>query len=124
MVGIWKLPGKFVRSVLDPEVEWVITSASTNKNPIWTDDIESGNNKLGSPSALAYRNFAVEEKFDENLSWMLDCDLYKRLEKRFGKPVILTDVIVGIGVHDGQMTNILTQEEKLEEVNYLKEKYE
>ena len=107
----------------DNETEWVITSASTNKNPQWTDDIHTGNNKLGSPSALAYRNYAVEEKFNENLSWVLDCDLYKRLEQEYGKPKILTDISVGIGVGDHQMTHKLSAEKKLEEVNYLKEKY-
>ena len=108
----------------DAETEWVITSASTNRNPEWTDNIEVGNNKLGSPSALAYRNFAVEEKFDENLSWLLDCDLYKRLENEYGKPKILKNIEVGIGTGDHQMTHILTEEQKLKEHNYLKIKYE
>ena len=113
---------KLYEAFLDEQIEWVITSASTNKNPMWTDDIESGNNKLGSPSALAFRNTG-DNLFDENLSWLLDCDLYKRLEKRFGKPTILTDIEIGIGVHNGQMTHILTDEQKLDEVNYLKKKY-
>ena len=118
---------KLYEVFLDKEIDWVITSASTNKIPVWTDDIEIGNNKLGSPSALAFRNNFDEvgnELFDEKLSWMLDCDLYKRLEKRFGQPIILTDIEVGIGIGDHQMTNILTKEQKLEEVNYLKIKYD
>jgi hypothetical protein len=108
----------------DETVNWLITAATTNKYPAWTDDIETGNNKLGSPSALAFRNYnADNEFFDFDLSWLLDCDLYKRLEKRFGKPVILKEIEVGIGIHSGQMTHILTDEQKLKEVNYLKEKY-
>lgn len=105
-----------------PDVKWVITSATTNENPRWTDDIETGNNKLGSPSALAYRN-GIERDFDENLSWLLDCDLYKQLEKKYGRPEILKNIEVGIGEHLGQMTYILTDEQKLNEVNYLKQKY-
>ena len=111
---------------LNPEVEWVISAALNNKNPVWTDDIHTGNNKLGSPSALAFRNNFNEvgnELFDEELSWLLDCDLYKRLEKRFGKPMILVDINIGIGIGDHQMTNILTDQEKQEEFNYLKKKY-
>lgn len=109
---------------LERKVEWVITSASTNKNPEWTDNIHTGNNRLGSPSALAFRRrYGDNELFDPKLSWLLDCDLYKRLEKRFGKPKILTNIEVGIGVHDGQMTCILTDEQKIKEVNYLKDKY-
>lgn len=107
----------------DKETEWVITAASTNPEPQWTDDIETGNNKLGSPSALAYRNHAVEERFDEKLSWLLDCDLYKRLEKEYGKPKILTEIMVEIGIHSGQMSYILSDEYKQQETNYLKEKY-
>ncbi len=117
---------KVYETFADKEVEWVITSALNNKNPVWTDDLETGNNKLGSPSALAFRNQFNEignELFDENLSWALDCDLYKRLEYRFGKPTILTDISVGIGIHDGQMSNILNQAQKVKEINYLIDKH-
>ena len=117
---------KVYQTFLDKEVEWIITSANNNPNPYWTDNIHTGNNKLGSPSALAFRNNLNEignEMFDESLSWLLDADLYERLEKRFGKPTILTDINVGIGIGEHQMTNILTQEEKLSEFNYLKTKY-
>ena len=103
---------------------WVITSATTNLNPHLTGDIEKGNNKLGSPSALAFTNRRIGNlMFDENLSWLLDVDLYKRMYVEYGDPTILTNIKIGIGVHDGQMTNMLTDEEKLKEHNYLQEKY-
>ena len=112
------------QAFLNPEIDWLITAAVNNRHPVWTDDIETGNNKLGSPSALAFRNnFENNLLFDEDLSWLLDCDLYKRMEKRFGKPAILTGVDIGIGIHDGQMTHILTDEQKLKEHNYLNNKY-
>ena len=115
---------KVYEAFLDPKAEWLITAATNNPNPMWTDDIETGNNKLGSPSALAFRkNYLEVELFDERLSWALDCDLYKRLEYRFGKPVILTDVSVGIGIHDGQMSNILNHQQKAKEINYLIDKH-
>ena len=112
------------RAFLNPEIDWLITSSVNNRHPIWTDDIETGNNKLGSPSVLAFRNnFEDNLLFDEELSWLLDCDLYKRMEKKFGKPAILTDVDIGIGIHDGQMTNKLSHEEKFYEQQYLQQKY-
>src|SRR3990167_7895543 len=112
------------KAFLKPKVEWIITAALNNRFPFWTDDIETGNNKLGSPSALAFRNnFEENLLFDENLSWLLDCDLYKRLEKRFGKPAILTDICIGIGEHDGQIAQILTHEQKPREQQYLNYKY-
>lgn len=106
------------------ENQWLITATDTNPNPHWTEDIETGNNKLGSPSALMMRNhFEDNLLFDENLSWMLDCELYKRVYNAFGEPTILEDVNINIGQGKHQMTYILTDEEKLAEHEYMKNKY-
>ena len=116
---------KIVNAFMNPDVQWIITSTSTNKEPKWTDDLEAGNNKLGSPSALTFWNHCGHNQlFDEKLSWLLDCDLYKRLNILYGKPTILTSISVGIGIGDHQMTHVLTDQQKFEEVNYLKKKYE
>lgn len=103
--------------------EWMITGANTNPHPYWTDDIETGNNKLGSPSALTMRKRSAM-MFDERMSWLLDCDLYKRLYEEYGPPKILDSVGVNIGIHPGQMTNILTDKEKLAEHKLIRKKYE
>jgi len=103
--------------------EWMITGADTNPNPYWTDDIETGNNRLGSPSALTIRN-GIGELFDERMSWLLDCDLYRRLYDKYGPPKILDTIGVCIGTGDHQMTNILTDEEKLLEYKLIAKKYE
>ncbi len=105
--------------------DWMIVGADTNPQPRWTDDIATGNNKLGSPSALVFRNrFEDNLLFDESMSWLLDCDLYKRFYDLFGEPNIITGKVVGIGQGDHQMTHILTDEEKLAEHKYMKQKYE
>lgn len=102
--------------------EWMITGCDTNPSPYWTDDIKQGNNKLGSPSCLTMRRNS-SMFFDERLSWLLDCELYKRLYDMFGEPKILEGVNVKMGIGDHQMTNILTDEEKLSEFNLIN-KYE
>jgi len=102
--------------------QWLITGADTNPEPEWTDDIVAGNNRLGSPSALTMRTDSAL-LFDERMSWLLDCDLYKRLGDAYGPPLILNQVGVNIGVGNHQMTNILTDEEKLEEHKLINEKY-
>lgn len=102
--------------------EWLITGADTNPHPRWTDDILAGNNKLGSPSALTMRK-KTALMFDERMSWLLDCDLYARLYKKYGPPKILDSVGVCMGIGDHQMTNILTDEEKLQEHNLINKKY-
>ena len=90
--------------------DWIICGTHNNQNPKWTNDIETGNNKLGSPSALIMRNINPTF-FDEKLSWLLDCDLYKRLHERWGQPLILLGNYMTLGEGDHQMTHILTNEQ-------------
>jgi glycosyltransferase involved in cell wall biosynthesis len=103
--------------------QWLITGSDNNPFPDWIDDIYAGNNKLGSPSALTIKNENVE-LFDESLVWMLDCDYYKRLYDKYGKPVILNGNEVRIGIHDGQATNNITDTRKQDEVNLLIKRYD
>lgn len=97
---------------------WVIMGSDNNINPRWTDDIYTGNNKLGSPSALAFIN---DEPllFDENLTWLLDCELYGRLYQRYGEPTIISGDHIGIGEGLHQMTYSIPDERKLLEKDYL-----
>lgn len=90
--------------------------------PEWTHDVPTGKNTIGSPSVIAFEN-KEPLLFDENLSWLLDCELYGRLYARYGEPVInpLPDIAIGVGLH--QMTHKLTNEEKLAEYRYLYENH-
>lgn len=90
--------------------------------PKYNHDIHTGNNTIGSPSVVAFVN-ETPSLFDETLSYLLDCDLYKRLHQRYGDPHCLDspDVVIGIGDH--QTTHLMPSEEKLQEFIYLKKKY-
>ena len=104
--------------------EWFICGVNNNQEPRWTEDIETGNNKLGSPSALMFRNHFEENLlFDETMSWLLDADLYKRMYEKYGYPVILLGNYLTLGEGNHQMTHLLTPEEKLAEHTYMKQKY-
>lgn len=104
--------------------EWAMVGTHNNPVPMYTDDIESGNNKLGSPSALIFRNrFENNLLFDEKMSWLLDCDFYKRMYKKYGRPLTIPGKFITLGEGDHQMTHILTDEEKLLEHKYIHEKY-
>lgn len=86
--------------------------------PTYNEKISTGLNTIGSPSVVAFEN-KEPLLFDENLTWLLDCDLYGRLYERYGEPTILNDLNVAIGIHDGQMTNLISDERKMQEFNYL-----
>lgn len=90
--------------------------------PEYTDDIHTGNNRIGSPSVLAFRNEG-HLLFDEEMSWLLDCDLYKRYYATYGAPTILKDLNVVIGIGPHQTTHNLSDHEKQAEFNYLNKKY-
>lgn len=90
--------------------------------PEWNDDMATGNNTIGSPSVVAFEN-DNPLLFDESLSYMLDCDLYVRLYERYGLPTLLPylDVAIGLGAH--QTTNLMPNEEKLKEQQYVANKH-
>lgn len=86
--------------------------------PSYNDQIRLGANTIGSPSVISFLN---DEPllFDENLSWLLDCELYARLYERYGEPMINPNLDIAIGIGEHQMTNILTEEEKKAEYEYV-----
>ena len=91
-------------------------------SPSYNDDMLAGKNTIGSPSVLAFEN-NDPLLFDEELSWLLDCDLYHRLHKRYGGPTIIDYVDVAIGVGPHQTTNTMSEEAKQKEHEYLQHKY-
>lgn len=106
--------------------KWLVTGCDHEPGththlPTWNDKLTQGVNTIGSPSVMAMK---VKELFDENMSWLLDVDLYHRLNEKYGQPIYLDDINVTIGLHAGQTTFLMADEAKLAEHNYLKEKYE
>ena len=91
--------------------------------PEYTHDISTGNNRLGSPSVITLRREGVLF-FDENLSWLLDCDLYARYYKHYGLPILLNDLNVVIGIGKHQTTHRLPNRIKNWEHEYLNKKHE
>jgi len=90
--------------------------------PYYSDEVIHGKNTIGSPSVVTIRN-EYPLLFDEEMTWLLDCDYYKRMYDLYGSPAILRDVNVTIGLHDGQMTNLMGDERKVSEHEYINKKY-
>lgn len=91
-------------------------------SPSFNDKIYTGNNTIGSPSVLTMRREDLL-LFDEKLSWLLDCDLYKRLHLAYGDPAYLYAPNVVIGLHKGQASNLMLDVEKQAETQYIMKKY-
>lgn len=113
-----------------PEDMWLVTGClhqsdteipHSSHYPVYTENISTGNNGIGSPSVLTIRNEG-HLLFDERMSWLLDCDLYHRYYKTYGSPKVLADLNVVIGLGQHQMTHKLTNADKLSEFYYLKDK--
>lgn len=112
--------------------EWLVSGCTHTINgedffkphlPHYSTDIVMGKNTIGSPSVMAIRNSDTPMLFDEQMTWLLDCDYYKRMYDAFGEPVILKDINVVMGIHDGQMTNRMGDARKLQEHQYISTKY-
>ncbi len=111
--------------------QWLVTGCThsingedyfNNHYPTYSEDIHTGHNTIGSPSVLTIKN---EDPllFDEEMTWLLDCDLYKRYYDKYGPPTIIDEVNVIIGLHDGQLTHTMGDERKIKEVEYIRQKY-
>ncbi len=110
---------------------WLVTgcghddgnSKITNEQyPIYSRKISRGKNTIGSPSVLTIKNEDLIF-FDENLSWVLDCDYYSRLYEKYGNPTILNEINVIIGTGQHQTTFHLKFSKKLKEILILLTRY-
>ena len=88
----------------------------------WGDRMLQGYNTIGGLSVIAFPNDNPPQ-MDGSLSWLIDVDFYEQLKEKFGKPVILKDINVVIGVGFHQTTMLLTDERKLAEEALLRKKY-
>lgn len=113
----------------NPDKSWLITAnlhfdgerERYPHHPEWNDQIYSGSNTLGSVSTLAIRKDTL--LFNPDLRWLVDTDLYWRLYQNYGPPILLMEPTVVISWHQGQQTNLLTDEEKQKEIEYCIKKY-
>lgn len=114
----------------NPKTVWQITGCLHDFDgrinlphmPVWTSDIYTGNNRLGSVSTLSMKR----EKallFEEPLSWLVDCDLYYRLYLKYGVPNLLSTYNVVIDTRNDRLTHTLSNQLKANEVEYLTKKY-
>lgn len=103
---------KDISDVFGPKTSWLIQACSNNPKPFFS----KSENTLGSPSVLTIRN-KDPLLFDEDLSWVLDLDYYKRMFDLYGQPKILNKVGVIMGLGAWQHTYHMSDEDKINEQN-------
>ncbi len=110
---------------------WLVTACEHSKDgktffrpyyPRYNDQIHLGKNTISSPSVLTIKN-ENPLFFDEKLTWMMDCDYYKRLYNTYGKPKILNKINAVNRVGEHQTTNEMTEKIRKDEYDYVVEKY-
>jgi glycosyltransferase involved in cell wall biosynthesis len=77
--------------------------------PYWNDSIKKGVNTISSPSVLSFRN-NNPCLFDENLTMLMDCDMYYQLYVRYGLPTILPEYLVTNRIHKHQISTLYNQD--------------
>jgi len=78
-------------------------------------------NTIGAPTAILFKRNAL--RFDEGLVWMMDCDFYFKLLKRFGLPVIIDEPLAVQTLWPGQISNKIDRKLKEVEAAYVRKKY-
>ena len=85
--------------------------------------IHFGKNTVSSPSVLSMRRKKALE-FDENLIWLMDVEIYHRLNKTCGSPTIVPETLVLNRLHEGQVSNTgVTAELRRKELSYVRKKH-
>jgi glycosyltransferase involved in cell wall biosynthesis len=117
---------------LTNSTQWLVTACCHSLDgktferdyyPQYTEDIMEGNNLISSPSVLSFLRSSSPILFDENLVWLMDCDIYKRLYMEYGDPFYLNSINVVNRTWEGQFNNHIPWEKKRREIQYGREKY-
>lgn len=118
---------------LNHELKWLASSCCHSKTgldkyyymtPYYYDKIYLAEpNSISSPSVISIRSDCYID-FDERLMWLMDVDYYKQLFDKYGLPIILDKTTCINRTWGSQVSNMLSDEIKNSEVNYIKQKYE
>ena len=129
---------KIYNALSESDEDWLVCGCNHTRSdgrdfywtlmPTWNNEFLKGVNSISSPSVMAFKREKVTERFDENVSMMMDCEMYYRMEKAHGQPIFLHDDLVTNRVHEGQISmqtyNSVDYADKMEkEIRYCAKKH-
>jgi len=89
--------------------------------PYWNDKIATGTNTISSPSVLSFRN-DNPCLFDEELTMLMDCEMYYQLYIRYGLPKIITDCLITNRMHQHQISSLYNKD-MWSEIDHVRNKH-
>lgn len=124
-----------VRSFNDSDKKWLVSGCNhcyqnyyyNEMYPKWNSNVIKGVNTISSPSVLSLSKNIIE-KFDTNLTMMMDCEYYYNLFQKYGDPIYLNEIHITNRIHEKQISSKYIEdvnyEKKFnEEINYCLKKY-
>ena len=122
---------KFYNTFKSSKISWCISACEHSNDgtsvfrpfyPFYNQNIQFGKNTISSPSVLGLRrkNYL---KFDENLIYLTDVDLYKRYFDRDGLPLVINDILVVNRLHNKQVSQMTPKSLIRSELHYIKNKF-
>ena len=84
--------------------------------PRYNHRMHIGLNTISSPSVLTIKNNPEKIFFNENFKWLMDCVYYKDCYNKFGYPEIIKEITIVNRIWGNQLTNLLSEQEKENEV--------
>jgi len=120
-----------VKEFEDKDCNWLVSGCNHTHDdgksfsnfmvPYWNDKIATGTNTISSPSVLSFRN-DNPCLFDEELTMLMDCEMYYQLYIRYGIPKIITDCLITNRMHQHQISS-LHNKDMWSEIDYVKNKH-
>lgn len=114
-----------------PRVTWLLCGSMVAREgnapgdsmmPRLNPNLHLGTNTVSSPSVLSLRAEAGMQ-FDENLSWLMDVEFYKRCADTLGAPYILADPLVVNRLHPGQLSARIPAKDRRYELRHVRTKH-
>ena len=70
--------------------------------PVYNEYILEGKNTFGCPSVIYFKN--DNNFFDEALIWLMDCEMFHSLNKKYGPPKIIEEHLISVRIWESSVS--------------------